>query len=250
MILPYNNDFIIKTTYKRNFKKFNKELIGDYEDMVDDAVNGTVTENDAKNLGDKFSTLIVPIVGLTYAKSKSDDIKNKLQINRNINNSSKVFNDKLNENLTNSINKINEMNIDKKVFNDARKDGLGISSALAKADLNKIGNYAVCSEKLLQQSLMNQQRIIESKSDYYYNTNLVDGNGDILYTTKSWVWSGLENTRHLNMDNLTIAIDESFIVMNEVNGDIDYMMYPRDENGSPSNTYNCECDIIYGNEVL
>lgn len=250
MILPYNNDYIIKTTYKRNFKKFNNELIDEYESLVDDAVNGTVGESDAKEMGNKFSTLLIPIVGLTYAKSRTSDIKNKLEINKNVNNSSKMFNDKLNENLINSVKKINELNIDKQIFNDARKNGLGISESLAKADLSKSGNYAVCSEKLLQQSLINQQRMMESKSDYYYNTNLLDGNGDLLYTTKTWEWSGLENTRHTNMDNLTIPINESFVVLNEVNGDIDYMMYPRDENADPSNSYNCGCDISYGNEVI
>jgi hypothetical protein len=73
---------------------------------------------------------------------------------------------------------------------------------------------------------------------------------DPVKTHKVWIWSALENTRHMDMDEQTVDISEMFDVVNEVTGDADQLRFPRDiENDSNgcSNICNCECDVEYVN---
>ena len=68
---------------------------------------------------------------------------------------------------------------------------------------------------------------------------------------KVWIWSTLEKTRHQGMDGETVGLTEKFEVVNEVNGDIDFMLYPNDifnDHNNCSNTCNCQCsyEIIKG----
>ena len=61
---------------------------------------------------------------------------------------------------------------------------------------------------------------------------------------KTWIWSTLENTRHMNMDGETIPLTAKFEVMNEQTGDIDYLLYPGDvanDHNNCSNICNCQC---------
>lgn len=62
--------------------------------------------------------------------------------------------------------------------------------------------------------------------------------------TKSWIWSQLDKTRHSQLDGETIPLTEKFEVVNEVNGDVDYLLFPgdvsNDHNGC-SNICNCQC---------
>ena len=70
-------------------------------------------------------------------------------------------------------------------------------------------------------------------------------------TTKTWIWSTLENTRHENMDNQTVPLDSKFEVLNEVTGEVDYLMFPGDienENHNCSNTCNCMCSYTTNKE--
>lgn len=63
-------------------------------------------------------------------------------------------------------------------------------------------------------------------------------------TTKTWIWSQLENTRHSEMDGETVRFTEKFRVRNERTGDIDYMRFPQDienDTSNCSNTCNCCC---------
>ncbi|MDZ4170601.1 MAG: hypothetical protein U1C19_00425 [Methanobacteriaceae archaeon] len=71
---------------------------------------------------------------------------------------------------------------------------------------------------------------------------------DPVKTHKVWIWSALENTRHMDMDEETVPINEMFTVVNEVTGDTDQLRFPRDiENDSNgcSNICNCQCDVEY-----
>lgn len=67
------------------------------------------------------------------------------------------------------------------------------------------------------------------------------------YTYKVWIWSGLDKTRHSQMDNETVEINDKFTVINEKTGETDYLDYPCDiENyTNPSNIINCACNVEY-----
>ena len=64
--------------------------------------------------------------------------------------------------------------------------------------------------------------------------------------TKSWIWSQLEKTRHQGMDGETIPITEKFEVINEVTGDVDYLLFPGDVSNDHNNCSNiCNCGCTY-----
>lgn len=67
---------------------------------------------------------------------------------------------------------------------------------------------------------------------------------DPIHTSKTWYWSMLEKTRHHDMDGETIDLTEKFEVVNEVSGDVDYLLFPKDvtnDHNNCSNTCNCGC---------
>lgn len=252
--MPLSKEELIrKTTLRRNWKKFNDDFTTDFEDLMDEGVNGTKSKKDANDLVKKYTILLTPLVVGSYRNSyenNRNNINNKLAIDKLVNETLNNYQKTMNEQVTNSINNLNELSVDVDMYNKMRGEGATIVESLALSDKFQTGVYALCSEKLFQNSLVNKETQMLNKADYLYNVNLADGNGDQLYTTKTWIWSGAENTRHMSMDNTTVPIDEAFVVINEVTGDVDYLMYPCDENGSPSNTYNCLCEISYGNEIV
>lgn len=70
---------------------------------------------------------------------------------------------------------------------------------------------------------------------------------DRVNTTKTWVWSTLENTRHEGMDGETVDFASKFEVVNEQTGDVDYLRFPGDienDNNNCSNICNCQCTWI------
>ena len=244
---------IRKTTLKRNWKKFNEDFSSEFESFIDEGVNGTKSKKDGVDLVKKYSILVAPLIANSYEKSyesNRNNMSNKIAIDKAVNESINNYQKTLNEQVQNSIKRLNELNVDVNAYNDLRKDGASIVESLAISDKFQTGLYAVCSEKVFYNSLVNKELQLTNKSDFLYNVNVEDGNGNQLYTTKTWIWSGADNTRHSGMDNTTIPIDEAFVVINENTGDVDYLMYPCDENGSPSNTYNCLCEMVYGNEYI
>ena len=54
----------------------------------------------------------------------------------------------------------------------------------------------------------------------------IENGTDPAKTEKTWVWSGLENTRHSEMDGQTVELKDTFTVVNEINGDTDELMIP------------------------
>ncbi len=63
-------------------------------------------------------------------------------------------------------------------------------------------------------------------------------------TSKTWIWSRLEDTRHSEMEGETVRFGEYFEVINEKTGDTDYMRFPADienDNHNCSNVCNCGC---------
>lgn len=68
-------------------------------------------------------------------------------------------------------------------------------------------------------------------------------------TTKTWIWSRLEKTRHSQMEGETVRFTEKFEVVNELTGDTDYMRFPADienDNNNCSNVCNCGCSYEIG----
>lgn len=67
---------------------------------------------------------------------------------------------------------------------------------------------------------------------------------DRINDTKTWIWSTLERTRHEGMDGETVPLTAKFEVINEVNGDVDYLLFPGDvssDHNNCSNICNCGC---------
>ena len=68
--------------------------------------------------------------------------------------------------------------------------------------------------------------------------------------TKTWIWSTLEKTRHSGLDGETIPINDLFTVVNEQNGDTDYLLFPGDvenDHNNCSNICNCGCSYEINN---
>lgn len=80
------------------------------------------------------------------------------------------------------------------------------------------------------------------------NSQSIRDGGDMIHTSKTWVWSRLENTRHSEMDNQTVNLNGKFEVLNEVTGDLDFLLFPGDidnDDHNCSNICNCKCTIKY-----
>lgn len=245
-------ELIKKTTRKRKINKINSNFIHDYEDYVDDYVNGTVTKDSFNDKIKKYLLSMTPLIVMTFEKNYNVNysVTNKLNTDRIVNNNINSLESKMNE-INNNINiKLEELKIDNKSYNRLRDSGYNITQSLSISNLSNNSNFAVLSENLYLSALENLISQIEASSDFEYNRILTDGDGNILYTMKKWLWSHYDNTRHSGMDNIIVPIDEPFIVVNDITGDEDEMMYPRDASGSPSNTYNCQCEMTYGNEIF
>ena len=64
---------------------------------------------------------------------------------------------------------------------------------------------------------------------------------------KKWIWTGAGvTTRHQSNDGQIVPIDEPFIIVNDVTGEVDEMMYPLDPTVYSSNTFICYCEVEYG----
>lgn len=69
---------------------------------------------------------------------------------------------------------------------------------------------------------------------------------DKINTTKTWIWSTLEKTRHQGMDGETVNLTEPFEVVNEVTGDVDMLRFPGDVENDHNNCSNiCNCGCSY-----
>gem|GEM_PF-2766333 len=90
-------------------------------------------------------------------------------------------------------------------------------------------------------------RAQQDKFELNYEDALTNGT-DPAKTQKAWVWSGLENTRHSEMDAQTVDLKDLFEVTNEITGDVDQLRFPGDYNNDTnncSNICNCQCEVVY-----
>lgn len=238
-----------QTAIKRNIDRINNQLYDEYSDMIDGTVNGNTSKNDiVKTLNDYMVAISPFLIGLYYKNYMEDlSLKNKMNTDKIVKTTLDNYEKKVNDTVLSNIQNFSVSNIDKKMYNDLRNKGSSIIDALSIADSSH-ENHAIVSESLFVNSIDNLTSQIVANSDFEYNRNKLDADGNQLYTTKRWLWSNLEHTRHMGMDGTVVPIDEYFVVINDITGEEELLMYPRDENGSPANTYNCGCEISYGNE--
>lgn len=238
-----------QTTIKRNIDRINNQLYDEYSYMIDGTVNGNTSKNDImKILGDYMLAISPFLISLYYKNYMGDlSLKNKMNTDKIVKTTLDNYEKKVNDTVLSNIQNFSISDIDKKIYNDLRDKGSSIIDALSIADSNN-GNHAIVSESLFANSIDNLTNQIVANSDFEYNKNKLDNDGNQLYTTKRWLWSNLEHTRHMGMDGTVVPINEYFVVINDITGEEDLLMYPRDTNGSPANTYNCGCEISYGNE--
>lgn len=240
-----------QTAVKRNIDRINNQLFDEYSNMVDGVVNDTTSKSEIQSTLNQYMMAISPfLIGLfekNYAENPS--LKNKLNTDKLVKSTLDNYEKKINDVVTSNLHDFTTKGIDTKLYNELRNKGSSIINALTIAD-NENTNHAIVSEKLFMTSVDNLTDQIVAGSDFEYYRGMLDDDGNPLYTIKKWIWSQLENTRHMGMEGTIVPIDEPFVVINDITGDEDYLMYPRDDNGSPANTYNCQCDIEYGNEYL
>lgn len=96
--------------------------------------------------------------------------------------------------------------------------------------------WSIRDPELLSRNLYREAQMKTDNQAAFMNPNI---------QSKMWIWSEAENTRHSNMDGDTVPFDDKFEVVNEVTGEVDYMLYPHDPEGSAGNVVNCLCDIAY-----
>lgn len=242
-------EIIRQTTIKRNIANINNQFYDEYSNIIDRLINGTISKGEILKILDQYTLAIAPFIGDMFRKNYTinPSIKNKINTEKTIRTSLSNYEKKISDITLSKIKNFSTSDIDVNTYNELRNKGTSIVEALSITDKGQT-NHAIVSEKLFQNSIDNLVSQMEADSDFEYNRNKLDGDGNPLYTTKRWLSSNLENTRHMEMEGTVIPINEEFVVINDFTGEIDYMMYPRDSNGSPANTYNCGCGISYGNE--
>lgn len=146
---------------------------------------------------------------------------------------------------TSRVNIVQESIADKKLPSPAR-------DAEIKSWYERGGNYKTrYTYKELDRLSQDIERYsinrFEQEQALMQNRESVRMGGDELYTSKTWVWSKLENTRHSGMDNTTIPIHEKFVVFNEQTGETDYLMFAGDYVNAvnSSNVVGCKCSVLY-----
>lgn len=64
------------------------------------------------------------------------------------------------------------------------------------------------------------------------------------YTKKKWIHTGAgKTTRHTSNHLQEVDFNDTFVILNDVTGDIDEIDYPCDPSGSPSNCAICYCEF-------
>lgn len=144
-----------------------------------------------------------------------------------------------------ALNTLNKMNIDVNTYLNTYNQSDSIIDSLSISNVGGTVALFALSPLLFSQSLSNKIMQAEAKANYTAGVNSLDYRGNELYNVKTWSWTPNERTRHMQMDETTIPIDEDFVVINDKTGDMEYAPYPRHESLSPSNSANCLCDCIF-----
>lgn len=95
------------------------------------------------------------------------------------------------------------------------------------------------------ENLMRQNKMTSEWETYQEENRLSEEAGDgTLYDEKVWIHTDAgKTTRHASNHMQTVPFNETFVILNDDNGDIDEIDHPCDPNGSPSNCAICYCEM-------
>lgn len=168
---------------------------------------------------------------------------------------SKVQVDRINKNLDYIEKAVKDVRIDIKRYNQTAKNFPNVDrvNILQKSvDSGKLWTGKELDYKQLDRMSRSLNKYAENQSELekweIANEQAIHDGFEPVKTHKRWSWSNLENTRHSGMDDTVVPINESFVVVNEVTNDTDYLMFPQDVNNDTnncSNICNCECSVDY-----
>ena len=134
--------------------------------------------------------------------------------------------------------------------NPQKRRSAAISSATKSGELSGGNKQPLLDLDLhIKDSFVYLHNVSEFEAKVYANSRYGILGQKEPYSHKTWVWSRHQNTRHSFMDGQTVRINEPFQVLNERNGEMSNLMFPRDyaRDGTGSNTINCYCEVEYHN---
>lgn len=168
---------------------------------------------------------------------------------------SKIQMERISKNLDYIEKAVSKAEIDIKNYNNMAKSFPKLDRVTILADALKSGKLFTGKElsyRQLDQMSKSLNKYAENKATQekweIANQQAINDGFDHVKPYKIWLWSGLKDTRHSGMDETVIPINEHFIVFNEVNGDVDNLMFPHDINNDTnncSNICNCGCDYDF-----
>ncbi len=132
----------------------------------------------------------------------------------------------------------------RKVIEDVlhAKDEIQRSTGINIPDIYSYRDLDFTAESLHRQSQMTGDYELAKMA----NEQAEEKGEPLPYPKKRWIWTGAgKTTRHIGMNGQTRDFDDTFMCVNEVNGDIDEIMYPMDPSGKPSNVIFCYCHAEY-----
>lgn len=106
-------------------------------------------------------------------------------------------------------------------------------------------NLDTLTENLLREQKMTSQHETILATNKHYE----EEHGEPYYTIKTWIWTGAgKTTRHESNNGKKVGINETFVILNDIDGTIDRIDYPMDPSGSFSNCALCYCEVVYESE--
>lgn len=233
-------------TYNRRLRKVNEMMVNDYIDYLDDTF-GTGQTPSAPNLSDKYKeTISALILGMfSVAFQANSSVEYQQQVYSLAEQKADQYISDVHSIFGNAYERVSDVKVEPTAYQELRDKNASILEVLNVKDAEHGKPYTEISPLIIRNSFNDRVALTQSLADYTYFTNVLDLNGNPLYNYKYWIWSQAEDTRHSEMDGELVEIDEYFTVINEVTGEEDLGLYPRDSGMSPSNAYNCLCDIGY-----
>lgn len=229
--MEYDGMLYDETTqaYINQLSNINQYLADDFEARIEEELS---TEEETVGLSDedkqKFFAMLAPILLGLYGKAMNaqDSVTYKQQVYQEFETQLNGLLDHYEKITDDASKKLQELEVEVKRLKELRASGNDLLISIHLSNGNNVKDLQELSSALLRQSLDNKIAQIQSSADYLAASNTVDQFGELLYTHKRWIWSTLPDTRHMNMDDMLVGIDEYFDVYNEQNGVMDKGLYP------------------------
>lgn len=260
------NHLILQNSRKlQNNWNFVLDKLKEYNNVLVDSVvlekEVSVTFNTVKN---EVTVLFTPNVYKKYqtilkSPSVTTSLDNKILLESQAKDMTKLLSETYSERIVKNIKAIEkirgEVKLDIAKYEKMSKsfpkvDRLNIIQRLAEKGSNWKGH--TYSYKELANMNRGISKYIENKVQYdKYELNYDEyiSKGETPFKTKRrWISSGMPNSRHSAMDGEIVSLKEPFEVKNDINGYVDYLMFPGDFNNDTngcSNVCNCACGVAY-----